>query len=61
MNTLHLRRRPGEAVVIGEGPHQVTMILGQESNGETTLIFKAPKSIRINRLEVSRREKYRQG
>ena len=61
LNTLHLRRKPGEAVVIGDGPNQVTMILGQELNGETTLIFKAPRSITINRLEVARRKQYRQG
>jgi sRNA-binding carbon storage regulator CsrA len=59
VSTLHLRRKQGEAVIIGEPPNEVVMIVGQSTDGETHLIFKAPAAVTINRLEVSKK-KYRQ-
>ena len=60
LNTLHLWRKPGEVIVIGEPPHQVFVIMGENTDNGTRLIFKAPRSIQINRLEISE-DKYRQG
>lgn len=55
-HTLHLRRRIGEIVVIGEHPNQVIVTLGEETDGQTNLIFKAPRDIPIDRLEVAKRK-----
>jgi len=54
-STLHLRRRPGEKVLIGTTP-EVLVKVDKVEGGEVTLIFKAPREVAIDRLEVAKQK-----
>ncbi len=54
-STLHLRRRPGEKVLIGTNP-PVTVKVDTIEGGEVNLVFKASREVAIDRFEVARRK-----
>lgn len=57
MNTLNLRRRIGETVLVGTPPNQVTISVRSINEDEVTLAFRADREVPIDRLEVYRRKK----
>lgn len=54
--TLVLRRKIGETVLIGEEPNRVAVTITNIATDEVSLLFKAPRSIPIDRLEIARQK-----
>jgi sRNA-binding carbon storage regulator CsrA len=53
---LHLRRRKGQSILVGEHPHQVTITVGEFVDDEINLQFFAPVTVPIDRMEVAVRK-----
>ena len=52
ISSLHIRRTPGQTVVIGEGDDRVTLLVEAVDGDQVNLIFKAPREVKINRSEI---------
>lgn len=56
---LALTRRPGEVIVIGDGPSKIEIMIVHVSGDKVRVAIDAPRDVMVNRLEVY--EKIRQG
>jgi carbon storage regulator len=56
---LALTRRPGEVIVIGDGPNKIEIMVISVDRDAVRLGVDAPRDVPVNRLEVY--EKIRQG
>jgi carbon storage regulator len=56
---LALTRRPGQVIVIGDGPTKVEIMIVNVSGDKVRVAVDAPRDVPVNRLEVY--EKIRQG
>jgi carbon storage regulator len=56
---LALTRKPGEVIVIGDGPTKIEIMIVHVSGDKVRVAVDAPRDVSVHRLEVY--EKIRQG
>ena len=59
LNMLALTRRPGQVIVIGDGPTKIEIMIVHVTGDKVRVAVDAPRDVAVHRLEVY--EKIRQG